>query len=297
MLEHRKNLNDFVLEALMKSAEKFHLPYHHRGMWSDSAADLSKDELAFLPYRPAAAALADWFYAFTPGIPADFPWLQFKYELTRQDSQVHILRTYSGNDPAILIRAQAEIPSLDISATLAAIDVPLIGTNCQSLFDHLEPALKSTPNQQLNFDIEGSSMGGCHTLWGYMEAAIASVVASNRLNHLTFAVLSERALNNGMQSPMDTYTFHLVEGRIYLKMTPSFPAEDIVKEVLATVNLPEDIDKSESTNWIMNELQLDHPPLYVAIYEKATAITIELTGINLDMTDMLKGTPDLPWEY
>ena len=96
---------------------------------------------------------------------------------------------------------------------------------------------------------------------------------------------------------MDTYTFHLVEGRIYLKMTPSFPAEDIVEEVLATVNLPEDIDKSESTNWIMNDLQLDHPHLYVAIYEKATAITTELTGINLDMTDMLKGTPDLPWEY
>lgn len=294
---HRKNLNDFVLEALKKSAKNFHLPFHRRGMWSDSAADLSKAELAFLPYRPAAAALADWFYAFTPGIPDDFPWLQFKYELTGKDSRIRILRTYSGNDPAIHIRAKAEIPPLDISEALAAIDVPLIDTNCQSLFDHLEPALKSASNQQLSFDIEGSSMGGCHTLWENMEGAIASVVASDRLNHLTFAVLSEWALSNGMQSPMDTYTFQLIEGRIRLEMTPSFPAEDIVEEVLATVNLPEDIDKSESTNWIMNELQLDHPQLYAAIYEKAMAMTIELTGLDLDMTDMLKGTPDLPWKY
>ena len=45
----------------------------------------------------------------------------------------------------------------------------------------------------------------------------------------------------------------------------------------------------------MNDLELDHPELYADTYEKAMAMTHELTGLDLDMTDMLKGTPDLPW--
>ena len=60
--ETPQNLLAFSLDALRKIGAQHALQSPHRNTWSDSHADLYDSELEFLPYRPAAAALSDWFY-------------------------------------------------------------------------------------------------------------------------------------------------------------------------------------------------------------------------------------------
>ena len=112
------NLFDFVLEALGRNGGPQKLWYPRRHSASDSYADLSFAELEFLPYRPAAAALSDWFYPFTPEIPEDLPWLEFQYALMEVNGEVHIQRNYGGNDPEVRKRASREVLPIDVSASL-----------------------------------------------------------------------------------------------------------------------------------------------------------------------------------
>ena len=76
-----QNLLAFTLDALRNIGGQHPLSSPHRNTWSDSHTDLYDSELEFLPYRPAAAALSDWFYAHDLVLPAGFPRHQLRHTL------------------------------------------------------------------------------------------------------------------------------------------------------------------------------------------------------------------------
>ena len=293
------NLFDFALEALERKGGPQKLWYPMRHSASDSYADLSFAELEFLPYRPAAAALSDWFYDFTPGIPEDLPWLEFRYALIEVDGAVHLQRIYGGQDSKVLERASREVLPIDVSASLKAIAVPMIGSDCTDLFAPLATALQATEDQCLYFELDPSPMGGSYLRWKKVEAALDAKPTSERLYHLLFAYLCEWAMDNGGAVPHTFYELVWMEGRIHLQCTPDSTCipDDVMEEVLKETQLPEGIDGNQSVSWVLTDLEAEHPELHAAIEKKALKKALEEFTLDQDISDMLKGTPDIPWEY
>lgn len=294
-----KNLLDFVIEALAKVDAPQPLISPHRGSWSDSHAGLSQAELDFIPYAPAAAALSDWFYAFTPEIPEEFPWLDFSYALMEVTGMVHIQRNYAGKDPTVLIKAQQEVLPLDVTHQLASISIPMIGTDCESLFTPLAQVLRTAKHHRLDFELDSSPMGGSYMRWKQVEEQLAEDT-SERLYHLVFALLIEWSLDLGGRAPYDVYHIQWKTGRIYLVCNPNHPAaipDELLYDVLAETPLPKDIDGSKEPYWILDDLEAEHPEIHKSIEQRALKMTMEEFSLHMDITEILQGTPDLPWQY
>lgn len=292
------NLFEFTLEALQKNSRPQPLRSPRRGMWSDSAADLSTEELNFLPYRPAAAALSDWFYACTPEIPEGYPWLEFCYALIEANGRVLLQRKYGGKDPDIVERANREIHPKDISEELKTITIPKIGIDCTDLYTPLSQALLNTEKHRLDFVLDPSPMGGSYLRFKDVEKALDSLRTAERLYHLLFAILMEWSLDIGGAAPYTIYNLQWDDGHIRLQCTPDHASDipdEVMEEVLKETALPNGIDTDQSPSWVLSDLEIEYPEVYATIEKKALAITIEEYTLDKDLTDMLKGTANLPW--
>lgn len=299
MFTSPRTLLDFVLDALTKVEGAQPLRSPHRGSWSDSHADLTPSELDFLPYPPAAAALSDWFYACSPEIPDELPWLDFRYALFADQGKVHMERRYAGKDTALRIRAERDVQPLDVTAQLEAIVIPIIGTDCENLYDPVAHILPSLPEKHLTFMLDHSPMGGSYLRWKTVEEHLTNDT-SERLYHLVFALLIEWSLDLGGRAPYDVYYLQWKAGRIHLQCNPDHPSaipDELLYDTLAAFALPDDIDNAKEPYWILDDLEAEYPELHDAIVQKALKETIAEYTLDMDITDILKGTPNIPWEY
>ncbi|MDA8695376.1 hypothetical protein N9L83_00340 [Flavobacteriales bacterium] len=78
---------------------------------------------------------------------------------------------------------------------------------------------------------------------------------------------------------------------------PSAIPDELLYDTLAGFALPDDIDNTKEPYWILDDLEAEYPELHDAIVQKALKETIEEYTLDMDITDILKGTPNIPWEY
>ena len=296
-----QNLLAFTLEALRKIGAQHTLNNPHRNTWSDSHTDLYDSELEFLPYRPAAAALSDWFYEHDLNLPNGFPRHPFRHTLEAHEGRVLLHSEYRGSEPELQARALREIQPADVTDALEAVAVPCIGVDCTDLFAPIATALQQAKGQQLDFELDPSPMGGSYLRFAEVEKALDNEQQSERLYRILFCILINRSLDAGGLAPYTTYSLCLVDGHIHLQCTPDHASaipDDIKEEVLAETELPKrletEIDMTESASWILMELEVEAPEIYAEIEKEALARTIADFTMDLDLTDLLKGTPDLP---
>ena len=299
--ETPQNLLAFTLDALRKIGGQHPLSSPHRNTWSDSHTDLYDSELEFLPYRPAAAALSDWFYHHDLSLPAGFPRHEFRHTLEEREGRVLLHSEYRGSDPELQTRALHEIQPVDVTEALEAVAVPRIGVDCSDLFAPIAAALQQAKGHQLDFELDPSPMGGSYLRFAEVEKALDNEQQSERLYSMLFCILINRSMDAGGLAPYTTYSLCLMDGHIHLQCTPDHPSaipDDIKEEVLAETELPKqletEIDMTESPSWILMELEVEAPDIYAEIEKEALARTIADFTMDLDLTDLLKGTPDLP---
>ena len=299
--ETPQNLLAFTLDALRKIGTQHTLSSPHRNTWSDSHTDLYDSELEFLPYRPAAAALSDWFYAHDLNLPAGFPRHEFRHTIKEHKGRVLLHSEYRGSDPELQTRALCEIQPVDVTEGLEAVTVPCIGVDCTDLFAPIVRALQQVKGHQLDFELDPSPMGGSYLRFAEVEKALDNEQQSERLYSILFCILINRSLDAGGLAPYTTYSLCLVDGHIHLQCTPDHASaipDDIKEEVLAETELPKrletEIDMTESASWILMELEVEAPEIYAEIEKEALARTIADFTMDLDLTELLKGTPDLP---
>ena len=299
--ETPQNLLAFTLDALRKIGAQQALQSPHRNTWSDSHADLYDSELEFLPYRPAAAALSDWFYDHDLVLPAGFPRHEFRHTIEERRGRVLLHSEYRGSDPELQAKALREIKPVDITEELEKVDVPCIGVDCTDLFTPIATALQQAKGHQLDFELDPSPMGGSYLRFAEVEKALDNEQQSERLYSILFCILVNRSLDTGGLAPYTTYSLCLVNGHIHLQCTPDHASaipDDIKEEVLEETELPKrletEIDMTESASWILMELEVEAPEIYAEIEKEAIARTIADFKMDLDLTDLLKGTPDLP---
>ena len=116
---------------------------------------------------------------------------------------------------------------------------------------------------------------------------------------MLFCILMNNSIDAGGLAPYTTYSLCLVDGDIRLQCTPDHASaipDDIKEQVLKETELPDglEIDMTESASWILMELEVEAPELYAEIEKEALAPTMTDFAMDLDLTDLLKGTPDLP---
>lgn len=299
--ETPQNLLAFTLDALHKIGAQHALQSPHRNTWSDSHTDLYDSELEFLPYRPAAAALSDWFYNHDLSLPADFPRHQLRHTIEEREGRVLLHSEYRGSNPELQARALREIQPVDVTEELEKVAVPCIGVDCTHLFDPIATALQQAKGHQLEFELDPSPMGGSYLRFAEMEKALDNEQQSERLYSILFCILINRSMDAGGLAPYTTYSLCLVDGHIHLQCTPDHASaipDDIKEEVLEETELPKrletEIDMTESASWILMELEVEAPEIYAEIEKEALARTIADFTMDLDLTDLLKGTPDLP---
>ena len=296
-----QNLLAFTLDALRNIGGQHPLSSPHRNTWSDSHTDLYDSELEFLPYRPAAAALSDWFYAHDLVLPTGFPRHQLRHTLEEHEGRVLLQSEYRGSDPELQARALSEIEPDDVTEALKAVAVPRIGVDCTDLFTPFAAALQQAKGHQLDFELDPSPMGGSYLRFAEVEKTLNHEQQSERLYSILFCILINRSIDAGGLAPYTTYSLCLVDGHIRLQCTPDHASaipDDIKEEVLAETKLPKrletEIDMTESASWILMELEVEAPEIYAEIEKEALARTIADFTMDLDLTDLLKGTPDLP---
>jgi hypothetical protein len=299
--EPPQNLLAFTLDALRNIGGQHPLSSPHRNTWSDSHTDLYDSELEFLPYRPAAGALSDWFYEHDLILPAGFPRYPFRHTIEEREGRVLLHSEYRGSDPELQARALSEIEPDDVTEALKAVAVPRIGVDCTDLFTPFAAVLQQAKGHQLDFKLDPSPMGGSYLRFTEVEKALNHEQQSERLYSILFCILINRSIDAGGLAPYTTYSLCLVDGHIRLQCTPDHASaipDDIKEEVLAETKLPErletEIDMTESASWILMELEVEAPEIYAEIEKEALARTIADFTMDLDLTDLLKGTPDLP---
>ena len=299
--EPPQNLLAFTLDALRKIGTQYTLNSPHRNTWSDSHTDLYDSELEFLPYRPAAAALSDWFYGHDLSLPAGFPRHQFRHTIEEHEGRVRLHSEYLGSDPELQARALREIEPVDVTEALKAVALPRIGVDCTDLFTPVATALQQAKGHQLDFELDPSPMGGSYLRFAEVEKALDNEQQSERLYSIIFCILINRSIDAGGLAPYTTYSLCLVDGHIHLQCTPDHASaipDDIKEEVLEETELPKrletEIDMTESASWILMELEVEAPEIYAEIEKEALARTIAEFTMDLDLTALLKGTPDLP---
>ena len=299
--ETPQNLLAFTLDALRTIGGQHPLSSPHRNTWSDSHTDLYDSELKFLPYRPAAAALSDWFYDHDLSLPNGFPRHEFRHTIEECEGRVLLHSEYRGSDPELQARALREIQPIDVTVALEALTVPCIGVDCTDLFAPIATALQQAKGHQLDFELDPSPMGGSYLRFAEVEKALDNEQQSERLYSILFCILINRSIDAGGLAPYTTYSLCLVDGNIHLQCTPDHASaipDDIKEEVLAETELPKrletEIDMTESASWILMELEVEAPEIYAEIEKEALARTIADFTMDLDLTDLLKGTPDLP---
>ena len=299
--ETPQNLLAFTLDALRKNGTEHTLNRPHRNTWSDRHTDLYDSELEFLPYRPAAAALSEWFYNHDMSLPAGFPRHPFRHTIEEREGRVLLHSEYRGPDPELQARALREIQLVDVTEALEAVTVPCIGVDCTDLFAPIATALQQAKGHQLDFELDPSPMGGSYLRFAEVEKALDNEQQSERLYSMLFCILINRSMDAGGLAPYTTYSLCLVDGHIHLQCTPDHASaipDDIKEEVLAETELPKrletEIDMTESASWILMELEVEAPEIYAEIEIEALARTIADFTMDLDLTDLLKGTPDLP---
>ncbi len=299
--ETHQNLLEFTLDALRKMGGQHPLSSPHRNTWSDSHTDLYDSELEFLPYRPAAAALSDWFYDHDLVLPAGFPRYQLRHTIEERKGRVLLHSEYRGSDPELQTRALSEIESVDVTEALQAVAVPRIGVDCTDLFAPIAEALQQAKGHQLDFELDPSPMGGSYLRFAEVEKALDNEQQSERLYSILFCILINRSMDAGGLAPYTTYSLCLVDGHIHLQCTPDHASaipDDIKEEVLEETELPKrletEIDMTASASWILMELEVEAPEIYAEIEKEALARTMADFAMDLDLTDLLKGTPDLP---
>ena len=299
--ETPQNLLEFTLDALRKIGARHLLNSPHRNTWSDSHTDLYDSELEFLPYRPAAAALSDWFYHHDLNLPAGFPQYPFRHSIEEHEGRVLLHSEYRGSDPELQTRALREIQPVNVTEELEKVAVPRIGVDCTDLFAPIATALQQAKGHQLDFELDPSPMGGSYLRFAEVEKALDNEQQSERLYSMLFCILINRSMDAGGLAPYTTYSLCLVDGHIHLQCTPDHASaipDDIKEEVLAETELPKrletEIDMTESASWILMELEVEAPEIYAEIEIEALARTIADFTMDLDLTDLLKGTPDLP---
>lgn len=299
MTEAAQNLLTFTLEALHKTEGRHTLINPHRSAWSDSHTDLFDDELKFLPYRPAAAALSDWFYEHDLSLPEGFPRHEFQHTIEERKGRVLLHSTYRGSDPELQARALGEIDPEDVTESLRAVTVPRIGIDCTDLFTPVAKTLQQAKRRQLHFQLDPSPMGGSYLRFAAVDKALSNEQQSERLYSILFCILINNSIDAGGLAPYTTYSLCLVDGHIRLQCTPDHASdipEDIKEQVLEETELPDglEIDMTESASWILMELEIEAPEIYAEIEKEALSRTIADFTMDLDLTDLLKGTPDLP---
>ena len=299
--ESPQNLLALTLDALRKIEGHHPLRSPYRNTWSDSHADLYDSELEFLPYRPAAAALSDWFYEHDLNLPNGFPRHQFRHSIEEREGRVLLHSEYRGSEPELQARALREIQPADVTEALEAVAVPCIGVDCTDLFAPIATALQQAKGQQLDFELDPSPMGGSYLRFAEVEKALDNEQQAERLYSILFCILINRSMDAGGLAPYTTYSLCLVDGHIHLQCTPDHASaipDDIKEEVLAETELPKrletEIDMTESASWILMELEVEAPEIYAEIEKEALARTIADFTMDLDLTELLKGTPDLP---
>ena len=299
--ETPQNLLTFTLDALRKIGAQHPLSSPHRNTWSDSHTDLYDSELEFLPYRPAAASLSDWFYNHDLSLPAGFPRHQLRYTIEEHEGRVLLHSEYRGSDPELQAKALREIKPVDITEELEKVAVPCIGVDCTDLFAPISTALQQAKGHQLDFELDPSPMGGSYLRFAEVEKALDDEQQSERLYSILFCILINRSMDAGGLAPYTTYSLYLVDGHIHLQCTPDHASaipDDIKEAVLKETELPKrletEIDMTESASWILMELEVEAPEIYAEIEKEALARTIADFAMDLDLTDLLKGTPDLP---
>ena len=299
--ETPQNLLAFTLDALRKIGGQHPLSSPHRSTWSDSHTDLYDSELEFLPYRPAAAALSDWFYNHDLSLPAGFPRHPFRHSIEEREGRVLLHSEYRGSEPELQARALREIQPADVTEALEAVAVPCIGVDCTDLFAPIATALQQAKGHQLDFELDPSPMGGSYLRFAEVEKALDNEQQSECLYSILFCILINRSMDAGGLAPYTTYSLCLVDGHIHLQCTPDHASaipDDIKEEVLAETEVPKrletEIDMTESASWILMELEVEAPEIYAEIEKEALARTIADFTMDLDLTDLLKGTPDLP---
>jgi len=299
--EAPQNLLAFTLDALRKIGTPHTLNSPHRNTWSDSHTDLYDSELEFLPYRPAAAALSDWFYAYDLVLPTGFHRQLIRHSIEEREGRVLLHSEYRGPDPELQARALREIQPVDVTEELEKVAVHCIGVDCTDLFAPIAAALQQAKGNQLDFELDPSPMGGSYLRFAEVEKALTNEQQSERLYSVLFCILINRSIDAGGLAPYTTYSLCLVDGHIRLQCTPDHASaipDDIKEEVLAETKLPErletEIDMTESASWILMELEVEAPEIYAEIEKEALARTIADFTMDLDLTDLLKGTPDLP---
>ena len=299
--ETPQNLLAFTLDALRKIGTQHTLQSPHRNTWNDSHTALYDSELEFLAYRPAAAALSDWFCDHDLVLPMGFPRHQLRHTIEEHEGRVLLHSEYRGSDPELQARALREIKPVDITEELEKVAVPCIGIDCTDLFAPIATALQQAKGHQLDFELDPSPMGGSYLRFAEVEKALDNEQQSERLYSMLFCILINRSLDASGLAPYTTYSLRLVDGHIHLQCTPDHASaipDDIKEEVLAETELPKrletEIDMTESASWILMELEVEAPEIYAAIEKEALARTIADFTMDLDLTDLLKGTPDLP---
>ena len=208
---------------------------------------------------------------------------------------------YRGSDPELQAKALREIKPVDITEELEKVAVPCIGVDCTDLFAPISTALQQAKGHQLDFELDPSPMGGAYLRFAEVEKALDDEQQSDRLYSILFRILINRSLDTGGLAPYMTYSLCLVNGHIHLQCTPDHASaipDDIREEVLAETELPKrletEIDMTESASWILMELEVEAPEIFAEIEKEALARTIADFTMDLDLTDLLKGTPDLP---
>jgi len=299
LFETPENLLEFTLDALRKTESNHTLMSPHRSTWSDSHTDLSNGELEFLPYRPSAAALSDWFYEHDLGLPKGFPRNEFQHTITEREGRVLLHSEYRRSDPELQARALREIEPVDVTESLRAATVPRIGEDCTDMFSPIAKALQEAQGHQLDFELDPSPMGGSYLRFAQVEKALSNEQQSERLYSMLFCILMNNSIDAGGLAPYTTYSLCLVDGDIRLQCTPDHASaipDDIKEQVLEETELPDglEIDMTESASWILMELEVEAPELYAEIEKEALARTMTDFAMDLDLTDLLKGTPDLP---